>query len=231
MIFFNGKSSDDLRVVVETYPERPIPKRKTERWSVPGRSGDVISAAECWENVKMGYDVYLSAEKIRLPAAANKVIAWLSAPGYHALADDYDADCFRMATYDGDASIQNYENMFGRFRIEFDCWPQRFLTSGAEAVSVAQGGVLVNPSIYPAEPLIVVQGSGSGTLTVNGMSLSLSDCNGVTLDCRDRECWRGVSNLNSGVSGSWPRLTAGENSIQWSGGITAVRVTPRWWVL
>lgn len=231
MIFYNGKSSDDLRLVVEQYPERPIPKRKTEKWSVPGRSGDVIAAADAWENVTMGYEVYLSAERQRLPAVADKVIEWLSAPGYHELADDYDAECFRMATFIGDASIKNYANLFGRFRLEFDCWPQRFLASGAEAVSVAQGGVLVNPSIYPAEPLIVVRGSGAGTLTVNGTSIALADCNNVTLDCRDRECYRGVSNLNTSVTGSYPKLTAGANPIQWSGGITAVSIKPRWWVL
>lgn len=231
MIFYNGKNSDELRVVVEKYPERPAPKRKLERWSVPGRSGDVIAVTDAWENVKMVYEVYLSAEKMRLPAVANKVVEWLMAPGYHELADDYDADCFRIATFTGEASIQNIENLFGRFKIEFDCWPQRFLTSGAEPISVAQGGVLVNPSIYPAEPLIVVMGSGSGTLTINGTGLSLSDCNGVTLDCREEECFRGVSNLNTGVSGTYPKLAAGENRIQWSGGISGVTVTPRWYVL
>lgn len=231
MIFYNGRSSDDFRLVVEQYPARPIPKRKGERWSVPGRSGDVLEQADAWENVKRSYEVYLSAERPGLPRVAAKAAEWLMAPGYHVLWDEYDLDTFAMATFLGGVDVKNIDNAFGRFTLEFDCWPQRFLRSGAEAVSVPQGGSLVNPSIYPAEPLIVVQGSGSGALAIGGAVLTLDDCRNVTLDCRDEEAYRGVFNLNSAVRGSFPKLGPGETVVNWSGGVTGVSITPRWYVL
>lgn len=231
LIRYNGKSSDAFRLYVEKYPARPVPKRKLEKWSIPGRSGDLIAVQDAFENVTRRYEVYLSAEGPGLAPVAAAAIQWLIEPGWHELEDEYDVDTFCIATYTGETDITNIQNAFGRFVLSFDCWPQRFLKSGARGVSVARGGVLFNPTLYTAEPLIVVQGAGSGTLTVGGTTLTLSDCNGVTLDCRDEEAWRGVSNLNTAVSGSYPKLAAGENPVSWSGGINAVEITPRWWTL
>lgn len=231
MIFFNGRSSDDFRVIVEQYPARPVPKRKIQRWSVEGRSGDIIEAQNAWENVTREYRVYLSAEGPGLPAVADAALNWLNAPGYQVLWDEYDLDTFAMGVFLGGEPIQNTDNAFGRFTLTFDCWPERFLRSGAEPVEMAQGGVLRNPSIYPAKPLIAVQGSGAGALTVNGATLALTDCDDVTLDCREEEAYRGVLNLNTAVSGVYPILSAGENAVSWTGGITAVTITPRWYVI
>lgn len=231
MIVFNGRSSDDFHVIVEHYPPRPVPRRKTEKWAVPGRSGDVIFAQDAWENVSRNYDVYISAERPGLPRPAAWATSWLMAPNYCQLWDEYDEDTFVMALFTGGVDIQNIDNAFGRFTLSFDCWPQRFLREGAEPIVMAQGGVLVNPTVYTAEPSIFVQGSGSGVLTIGENRLSLSDCNGITLDCRDEEAYRGVLNLNTTVRGDYPRLTAGENAVSWSGGITAVEITPRWYVI
>lgn len=231
MIFYNGRSSDDFHVIVEKYPQRPVPQRKAERFQVQGRSGDVYVEQDAWENVTRVYDVYISAEGPQLPIVAAKAIEWLMAPGYHELCDDYDADTFTMAHVLGPIDIQNIQNAFGRLSIEFDCWPQRFYRSGSYASEMAQDGVLVNPSIYPAQPLIVLTGAGSGALTIGNSTLTLADCNGVTVDCRNMEVYRGTENLNAGVSGDFPVLGAGRTSVSWTGGITAVKITPRWYVL
>ena len=69
------------------------------------------------------------------------------------------------------------------------------------------------------------------TLTVNGTTLTLSNVDNLTLDCRDEEAWSGSTNRNSTVTGSYPALGAGENEISWTGGISAVEITPRWWTL
>lgn len=231
MIIFNGVSSDRVRLIVEQYPARPVPQRKHERFQVPGRNGDVVVWEDAWDNVQQDYDIYLSAEDAGLPEVANRAVQWLMVPGYQRLEDEYDRDSFRMALFVGPADLANTLNQFGRATISFDCWPQRFLKSGAEPVRIAQGASLTNPSIYTAEPLIVVEGAGSGVLTVGASVLTLDDCNGVTLDSREQEAWRGVSNLNTTVHGDFPKLPAGETPVSWSGGITGITITPRWFYL
>lgn len=231
MIFFNGVSSDDVHVVVEHYPSRPVPQRKQETFSVPGRSGDIIMPEDAWENVIQTYDIYISAERESLPLVARKAVEWLMVPGYQVLEDSYDLDCYRMAAFTGGVDLENTLNIFGRATISFNCKPQRFLKSGAQLLKAAKGTVLVNPSVYTALPLIVVHGTGSGTLTVGQYAVQLSDTDNVTLDCEAEEAYRGGGNLNNTVMGEFPRLTAGKSVINWSGGIRSVDIMPRWFVL
>ena len=235
MIEFDGVRSTALGVFVEKYPARPIPKRKHEKFSVPGRNGDVIVYEDAWENTVQPYDIYLSAEKPGLPLVAAKVTRWLMAEGYRRLEDEYDRDTFRLAAFLGPADLENTLNEFGRARIEFDCQPQRFLKIGAQAFRAARGQVLQNPTGYTARPLLTVYGSGSGALRIGDDTLTLSVItNGMTLDCAEEEAYfysGMVLNLNTVVSGTYPRLRAGASDINWTGGITGVEITPRWFEL
>ena len=53
--------------------------------------------------------------------------------------------------------------------------------------------------------------------------------------CCDAEIWNAWledgTNANPVTGGIWPELAAGENLIQWSGGIQTVKIMPRWWTL
>lgn len=231
MIFWNGRSSDEFGLIVEAYPARPVPRRKFTRVSVPGRSGDVIIPEEAFENTTQPYDCYISAERRGLPIAANTLLNWLCASGYQCLEDNYDPDIYRIAQYTGGVDIENTLNMFGRATISFDCQPQRWLKSGEQPRRLAAPGALCNPTGMTAFPLITVHGSGAGSLTVGGTTMTLSDCNGVVLDCDSENAYRGTENMNNTVSGEFPALGAGQTDISWTGGITAIDIKPRWWSL
>lgn len=231
MIWFDGRSSDDFAVYVEHYPPRPIPERKTERVSVPGRSGDIIYIQDAYKNVLQSYDIYISAERQRLSLAAMAVANWLCAPGYRRLEDSYDMEVYRLAMFTGGVSLANTLNMFGRATVTFDCMPQRWLKMGEYTRRFDAAGTLINPTGMTALPLITVRGKGAGTLIVGGKTLKLTDCNGITLDCSTQNAYRGTSNLNNTVTGSFPALGAGKSSISFSGGVTAVDIVPRWWSL
>lgn len=235
MIYWAGVSSDDVRVVVEHYPQVTLPSRKTETKSVPGRNGDLLFVEDAFSNVVQPYDVYISAEAMRIPSAARAVAAWLYAPaGYQRLEDSYDLDHFRIAYYNGPTDIENILNRFGRATISFNCKPQRFLKLGEHAVSFNSPAVLRSPSRFPAIPMIRVYGSGAGSLFVGEYTVTFSSIDGyVDLDCETQNAYKGVANKNASVSFSpdCPRLIAGENQISWSGGITSVQITPRWWTL
>lgn len=232
MIWWNGICSEDMHVRVERYPARPVPKRKGSAQSVEGRNGDLIDQQDAWENVVQPYDVYLSGEfHGGMQMVARQAVAWLMVKGYHKLEDSYDPDIFRLAYVEGGLEFANTFNQFGRGTIEFNCKPQRFLREGAVARQTLSGTVLLNPTGYTARPLIVVQGAGSGSLTVGGRTMTLSDCNGVTIDSENEDVFRGNENLNSAAAGPFPLLEAGQTAITWEGGITGVEITPRWFFI
>lgn len=229
MIWWHGKSSDDVGVIVERYPAATIPSRKQEKVSVPGRSGDLIIEQDAYENYTQRYDVYVSAEEPRLTTISHTVAEWLMVKGYQRLEDSYWLDTFRLACYKGGTSIDNILNRFGRATIEFDCKPQRYYKSGDIPISLTNGQKLVNPSPFTAKPLVVITGSGTGTISDGTNTLTLTDCD-VTVDCDIMQIYKGTTNKNSVGSGAFLALD-GESTITWTGGITAVTITPRWWTL
>ena len=54
----------------------------------------------------------------------------------------------------------------------------------------------------------------------------------VMLDCDTQNAYKGTENKNNTISAAtFPKLEHGENQIGWSGGITGIEITPRWWTL
>jgi phage-related protein len=234
VIFWAGKSSDDVNTFVEHYPSQIRPAKKYNKTSVPGRNGDLIFEEGTFENYIQPYEIYISAEKTKLPKAAKAVAEWLYAPkGYQKLEDSYDPDVFRMAFFSGPADIENILNIFGRATVEFDCKPQRFLISGQEATRYYSATTITNPTAFEALPLITVYGNGAGALNVGGTVVNFSSIDeSIELDCETENAYKGVTNLNNTITApSFPKLLAGKNEITWSGGIESIRITPRWWTL
>lgn len=234
MIVWGGKSSDDVRVVVERYPALPRPARKQEVIQVPGRNGDLIFQQDAFENYIQPYDIYISAEEPRLPPVARGVAAWLYAPkGYQRLEDWYEPEFYRLAYYSGPTEIENILNRFGRATIEFSCKPQRFLKTGEQTIAYKAHGVLFNPYLFPAEPLVKVNGNGSGAVQIGGYAVNILAMDGyLMLDSQTQNAYKGTLNKNAAIKAEeFPRLTPGKNEIAWSGGVTSVEITPRWWTL
>lgn len=231
MIWWHGVSSDDVHLIVERYPSRPLPARKMEAISVPGRNGDHILQQDAFENYIQPYEVYLSGEfHGHLPAVARAAARWLMVKGYQRLEDSYNLDEFRLAFVQGGHRFESYLNEFGRATIEFNCDPRRFLKEGDLPRALTSGAVLLNPTGFEALPILTLRGSGSGTLTIGGNTLTIPNVNGTVVDCELKQIYRGTTSLNGTSSGTFPVL--GESSaVSWSGGITGVEIRPRWWYL
>ena len=231
MIWFNGKSGDDFGLIVERYPEVIMPMRKQEKSTVPGRNGDLLVQQDAFENVRQRYDIYISAEKPRLTTVTNKIAEWLCVKGYQRLEDSYFLETFRLASYQGGLEITNVLNRFGRATIEFDCKPQRFYKFGDYFLDMESGQTLRNPSPFTAKPILETTGSGSATITINDNTLTMTDCNGMTIDCEMMQIYKAGVSKNNTISGSFFDLPEGESTISWTGGITGIKLKPRWWTI
>ena len=235
MIFWAGVSSDDVRVVVERYPNVDLSARKLDTQAVPGRNGDLLFPQDAYQNYVQAYSIYISAERMRLPRAMRAVADWLCGPrGYQKLEDSYDVETYRRAYFAGPLDVESVMHRFGRATIEFNCQPQRFLRIGDMPVQAVQGEVLRNPTAFTALPTITVTGTGAGTLTVGDVTVSISSMprGAVVLDSDTQNASYGAFNLNNTISApEFPTLPAGESVVRWTGGITSVEIIPRWWTL
>lgn len=233
-LYFNGHSSEEFFCHIEHKPEIPVPERKYEEYEVPGRNGKLHADLGCYDDITVTYQLYFHG-KNRTSEDARTVKKWLAGtPGVHELSDGYDPAYFYFAMAKP-GSITNVLDKYGRFTVEFSCDPRHFLRAGYQAEHLKNGQVLFNPLDQEALPYLEITGDGTeGKLLVNGTEFSVGTVADKTLYC-DCENWdaylTGGTNANARVGGTWPVLQAGENTISWSGGITAVTITPRWWTL
>ena len=233
-LYFNGHSSDEYFCHIEHKPDIPVPEAKYEEYEVPGRNGKLHADLGYYDNVTVTYQLYFHG---RNPTAedARTIKKWLAgAPGTHQLSDGYDPAFFYLAIAKP-GSICNLFDKYGRLSVEFDCDPRHFSVVGYQAMQMQSGQTLLNPLDHVALPWLEITGNGSeGKFTVNGVDFAVGTVANKTLYC-DCENWdaylTGGTNANARVGGTWPSLQPGENTNSWSGGVTGVKLTPRWWTL
>jgi len=241
IVVFNGISSKDVGVEVETFPSYAIPEKEYDVVHVPGRNGDLIIDSGTYKNVKRSYAVSVAThDKFTYSQVMNKVAEWLhSASGYARLEDSYDRDYYRMAYYNTAVSFENIFNQAGRGTIEFICKPQRFLKDGEIPVTFTSNGSIQNRTINPASPIIKViktQADSTGTLVIGDIAISIAEGSGspIIIDCELQDAYSGDVNKNSVItltSGVFPKLYPGSNAIQINSAISSIEITPRWWTI
>ena len=232
VIIFNNKSSADCRIQVAHPPGYAYPERDYTITHIPGRNGDIIQDNGCYKNVERTYEVSFEVPNEDFATYANAVSAWLhSTTGYARLEDSYEPNYYRMATYQESNIFENLYNQAGTATIVFECKPQRFLKTGDNIITIQNSLTIMNPTGFEAYPLFKVTGT-SGVLTVNGNSITFSSIDGfVMLDCELQDAYKENINKNSTISGTFPVLKTGSNTISWTGDISSVTMKPRWWTI
>lgn len=259
VLMFNGVSSKDIGLEVETFPTYDIPRREYNVYHVPGRNGDIIIDTGTFENVYRTYKVSIATwDKVPYSVKMNRVAEWLhSTSGYARLEDSYDKDYYRMAYYTDPLSFENLFDEAGRGELKFVCKPQRYLKSGEVPLTLnmptggAQATMTINNKTgFNALPLFQVTHDGtnesafdvinnSGMYTIGVYHTSLSP---VYVDSELQDAWAidnsgttpVIVNENSLIAvnnGEFPRLTPGLNTINIYGGVSSMSILPRWWTI
>lgn len=199
--------------------------------NIPGRNAPLTIDNGCYKPINVTFQCH-----VRKGFATNAPLIrnWLrSSVGYQRLEDDAHPDEYRMARPVGEVEFEPmYTDKEADINITFDCLPQRFLKSGETAVTMTAAGAVINPTQNEALPLIVVYGSGSGTITVGDYTVEISEIGtSVTLDCESMRAYNGNTARDNTITGKFPVLVPERNAINFSGGVTSVEITPRWWTV
>lgn len=235
IIKYNGISTDEVGIVVETPPNYEIPERNYEIISVPGRNGDIVIDLNSYKNVVREYNIAIGEEDGDFSVLSSKIANWLySGHGYLRLEDSYLPEYYMMAAVIAPNNIINILEQAGRATVQFNRKPQRFLKSGDRPIIVTKQTTLFNPTQFNSKPLIIVNGTGSGVVNIGGYSVKIDNLDGeITIDCELEESYKGTNNQNKKVtlSNGYPLLVPRDNIVNFSGGITKVTIIPRWWTI
>lgn len=231
---FNGRSTREFGMAVESYPDQNAPKRCRTAIKIPGRCGSLHQDEDAFENIDVNYKVWFRGD-LPTPEQAHAVKSWLLSPkGYQRLEDKYDPNYFRLASFTGPMNISNILSRYGKCKITFDCDPRCFLKNGELPIELENGGTLLNPTAFASTPLIRVYGNGEGSVTVAGVTVQILEMTtGMVLDCENEWAYAlgdvGQSLDSTIYAPEFPKLQPGENRVIFDGGVTAVQIVPRWW--
>ncbi len=240
---FDGVDSRDYGIYLSSTIKIGGTQPNVEKISVPGRSGDLLRYEGSFSNVGFSAECFVAAENVQDKLAA--ISQWLlGTEGYRKLRFPWE-DGFRLAYVANAPGVECLSDSIRAFALEFGCMPQVYTDAGQETFEITSGTVLQN-SWMEARPLIRVYGASNGTGFLNFRQDSdstivrisgLTPSPPVMLDCETQDAYRyGLNgsklNMNSNVQAlEFPTLPHGDTTISWTGDITKVEITPRWWHL
>ena len=175
-IIFGGIDSADFGIYIGGEGTFNAPERDVEMISIPGRDGAFALDKGRFENIEVKYTVInqepdLATFSANLEGFRN---ALCSQRGYQRLEDTFHPDEYRMAVFADKFEAKPIEyNTASKFEIVFNCKPQRYLTDGEAPIEVDDGDVILNPTLFEAHPLLMVEGAGA--VTVNGYNIQIND--------------------------------------------------------
>ena len=91
-----------------------------------------------------------------------------------------------------------------------------------------------NQGLEKSKPILKLYGSGTITISLNGLTAFTvtidEDDDYIAIDSMEEEAYNDTELKNRNMSGEFPLLETGNNTISWTGSLTKIEVTPnsRW---
>ena len=230
---FNGKSSKDFGVYISGLNTFGAPERDVDIISISGRNGDLTIDNGRYKNIDVSYPAFIFDRFDNNIEGLRNFL--LSQSGYKRLEDTYHPNEYRLARYKSGLTPKVIDELYaGEFDLTFDCYPQRYLKSGDQTITMTADGSLFNEYAQIAKPIIRAYGTGS--FTVGDVTVTINSADDYTdIDCELQEAYKDdlTTNCNANITlddGVFPSLISGENAITLDG-ITQLDIKPKWWIL
>ena len=232
LIYNNKNTLTDLGLTMAERPCQPVPTKRATKIEVPGRDGELNIYDGTYEPIEFSVEFnFRGLSKEDFDKKAREVKLWLLDSINTKLHFSF-LDGFYKVNRLSLSDIERVDiNGSGKFKVKFVCDPFLHDNVGQQVITLnysASTQYLVNNS-YKSNPYIKIYGSGTLTLTINGQAIvftSVTDY--VEIDTDLVECYKGTTAKNNTMTGSFPVLENGSNSIAMSSGITKIEVIPRW---
>ena len=227
-------TSDQLNARILNYPTITVPERKmTLNTSPVGIDRAILFDDGAYNNRDI--QLILGFEGKQADSNIQKFLSALDTGKYidfQMYSDpDYTYQVIRQST--GTIARPTYSDSYRELTITLSSAPYRYVAPAPEPATITRSTLtLVNPTNYVAKPYIKIVGSGSITLTINGVEYNFTNVTGsIELDSAMQNVWR----VNNGVMinenakmaiGPFPTLKPGNNTLWVSSGNATIE--PRW---
>ena len=222
---FNGVRCTEHGIHVTEQPSIIRPSERVTFTNVPGRNGSLttLEGEDVYDDFILPISCTVS-DISRLP----DICAWLKGAGTLKLAARSGGFYYARLANQIELTkvLRNHENRV--FTLNFRCKPFLYVDQVEPITLTASGTFITNPGNVFSEPVITVTGSGEVTLIVGMTIVELELSGSITIDTPLMEAYSGVMSANASMSGDFPTLLPGQNTISWSGSISKVVIQPNW---
>jgi phage-related protein len=217
----NSRANLGLRITER--PVLPATERIVQKIEVDGREGS-LNILKGWKDCDISFKVALLGTDIR--NRYRNVTAQIRAAETVCFSND--PAIYYKVKIAMVGALEMKLSQLGEFAVTFNCAPFKYLRNVA-MISRTTSGTISNPGTVYSLPRLKVYGSGTRNLTINGKLIVLNLLTSpLTLDSEIKECYYGDTAQNQLMTGDFPRLEVGSNTITLGTGITKVEIEPRW---
>ena len=223
---WNGKRCTEYGIHVSEQPPITLPNERATFTSVPGRPGTftTLEGDDVYDDMILSTTCFISD-----PSQIPTIAAWLKGNGTVTFANRQGG--FYRARVTNQISFDKIlrGNPHRSFVVNFRCQPF-FYHDEASAVTVTKSGTFIkNPGTVYAEPILEVTLTGDAEITLGGYLFELSGITGtVKVDCEQMEVTQNYASKVSCMTGDFPRIPTTGAYLNWTGGVSSIKVTPNW---
>lgn len=199
---FGGVNTANYGIFISGEGVYNSPERDVTMLTVPGRNGQLTIDNGRFENIEVTYPCFIEAGtgatdiSSRIRAFRNAIG---SLTGCQRLEDTYHSDEYRQGIFKAGLNVEPVVyHTGGEFEITFDCKPQRWLTSGENAISLTSGDTIPNAEAFASKPLLVVAGAGS--IQLDGKTIVLGGSLIGDIDIVDSKSATGAQEITVAIS-------------------------------
>ena len=224
-----------MGVVLTNVPRLVSVKERGTWLTVPGRAGDSWRGDGGLESAGIEAAVYVYEW-----AQLETVLQWIRKARRIRW-----GDCcweYHIRGEDTELTVQEWAQFSGELgwtiTIGWKAEPYRYVWPEQDAFTVVGGQAIRNIYTAPAAPVIALAGSGAGVVGIGDFRVRISSIPalGMIIDCEDKiavnadasEVYTGLITLDETANGRWPLILEGMNAITITGGVTQVKIKPRW---
>ena len=220
-LILNGAKSTELNgLLIQALPPISKPLMRTQIDEIDGRDGDIIT--------KLGYSAYDKTVSIGLHGNydVDAVIGYFASEGTVIFSNEPD----KYYRYQIVREI-DFKRLI-RFKtatVTFHVQPYKYSAVDGPLTITERESKIINMGNTPAKPVFTVNGDGIIDLYINGyqvLRISLGHERYITIDTARMEAYKDGILKNRLVTGDYESvyLSAGENTISWSGSVTSINV-------
>ena len=212
---WKGETFNSKGIVIEKTPIPSKPNHSYEEYIIPGRSGFLSIDNQTYDPLTLNLECHLDTKNVDM----NEIRKWLD--GYGELQIDnekkYTGYISNEISFE---KISNFRKFIILFRLQPIAKAVTPITIDTTNINSFDSNTYIN-----AYPKITITGTGDITFKINNIGFTIYDADGTyILDCEAKIITKNGVNQSSVMSGEFPYIKNGSNSITKTGNISDVTI-------